>query len=1367
MNKKFDILMLIAVLLLVSLAVWGLRSIAWNRIEKGLDAFVGALEKSIGLELEYKKAEPNFIKNLDVDGLSFYAGDAPLPVLTAGKTHISWSLLGLINEGYRNAVHTITLDDITINIDSAYNKEYERFFEWMSSGPPYGLFDNLLPRDCSINFTNLKFNFIDKDRRAEVKVESFHAAMRNDVFVFAANMGGNTSGINLSTKFSGIFHINSRHGFVSGSLPGASIVQNNATSSMSAKTWRLEFDEKTVQGSVPALAVDFGDDKTVVVSLQDIVAEFGEKGTEIKTENLLIKGNDKLKGITLNAGNVGVLLNKGDISFNTDIGINVTALQLVDESMAIPLPWKVSGHVDGTGNMQNSLLNLNADVKQLSVGNKDNGFVLNEFITRLGFSKEHNEISMRNKSGDLNASVFIDNRSQHAAVQFTKFHGENLFVTSSRRGISSLLRNLHADGNILWSRTGGKDLVEADMKNFGFSDNNGFSGYYRIEAVNNGYSITSRDAAVGKVPIENLHGDITVLGNDFTLDLSANQVNLQGYYAAETEDEGATLELSTKLTDVLLDKLYELSKLFTNYGDLSSEAQKIAENSIVNATVFISTDLAQRFTYNCSDFDLKLNDIADVSLSFSGNQSYFEVIEGDVLFGKGEKVELSGRADFANTTSIAANINYGESAYNLNGTFGNDGAFQFEGSYGLFGTIIPSASGGISGYIQTENFPLPILGDDINASLPRLDCEVNVSANNFSDWFFDINRFTLYGLEVASTKPLNIDLKGRLDTHSIDLHNLSIASDGYESISGSLLLDYAEQDTESLQLNVSLQDSSGNEALQIDAKRNADSSIEAKVDAGQFRLDRFVKTMGLSTVTTNATIHWKDEKDFSLVANGINYREAASAGRQALGFSGNVVLNQDSFIADTVTVSYAEMQSSIARIELYRNEAIINLINAHFTTPMMASRLAFDFTGSGRLASFASWSEFSEALNDVEAELLVRNAAFSTLQADKSFRISFNKHNDSISVQGGPDNVLTFLREGDGQFTGELKQPSYIRGAAHGYIDLNSIDAEVSNFELENELIRLLLPDTSPVIFTGGYYHADLVRVLGALGDPILNADTVIAHDFSMNLPLFLQSALGPVSFAGRMQDNELSINPVTVPVGSGAGLVSGTLNFSRWVPEIINLDISAAEATALPAQFSVNGIIARGEAWGDLQFNMSSDEIQTGGELWLQNTDINLDLDTLSTSMSKEKQMSGRTLSTDFRIHSGRHVSFTYPNEDMPVIQATAALGNTLLVRFDEASGALRLIGDIRLLSGEIYYFQRSFFIRSGTLSFNETELQVNPRLSVRAEMRDIFEGQTVIISMIADNAPLFNLQPRFESNPALSQVEILSLMGQSVMGS
>jgi hypothetical protein len=110
--------------------------------------------------------------------------------------------------------------------------------------------------------------------------------------------------------------------------------------------------------------------------------------------------------------------------------------------------------------------------------------------------------------------------------------------------------------------------------------------------------------------------------------------------------------------------------------------------------------------------------------------------------------------------------------------------------------------------------------------------------------------------------------------------------------------------------------------------------------------------------------------------------------------------------------------------------------------------------------------------------------------------------------------------------------------------------------------------------------------------------------------------------------------------------------------------------------------------------------------------------------------------------------------------------MGTGIHVTSDSMARRFTINGDVRLRSGEIFYLERNFYIREGTLFFRENEVAFDPRISVRAEIRDQAEIGPVIISMIIDNAPLRSFTPRFVSTPPLSQMEIYSLLGQYPQG-
>jgi hypothetical protein len=120
-----------------------------------------------------------------------------------------------------------------------------------------------------------------------------------------------------------------------------------------------------------------------------------------------------------------------------------------------------------------------------------------------------------------------------------------------------------------------------------------------------------------------------------------------------------------------------------------------------------------------------------------------------------------------------------------------------------------------------------------------------------------------------------------------------------------------------------------------------------------------------------------------------------------------------------------------------------------------------------------------------------------------------------------------------------------------------------------------------------------------------------------------------------------------------------------------------------------------------------------------------------------------------------------------MPVIRGYPEVGSLITIVSDTASGHFALKGRVGLRGGEVFYFQRNFYIREGMLVFNENEITMDPHIALRAEIRDRTEQGPVTIALVIDEAPISSFTPRFESEPPLSLAEILTVLGQNVTGS
>jgi hypothetical protein len=411
-----------------------------------------------------------------------------------------------------------------------------------------------------------------------------------------------------------------------------------------------------------------------------------------------------------------------------------------------------------------------------------------------------------------------------------------------------------------------------------------------------------------------------------------------------------------------------------------------------------------------------------------------------------------------------------------------------------------------------------------------------------------------------------------------------------------------------------------------------------------------------------------------------------------------------------------------------------------------------------------SWLSAGKALESLSGVIHVSQARFGALEADEPFDFVFSRTGDTFSLSGGPKDMIRFRLDGNGSFYAGLSAPSPVRGTISGVLASKNIDARCPDLYVDLPALWRIIPPNSEVALTSGYASGS-IEIRGALGDPEFFG-AIKGTSVGIRVINYLSRDIRPAPFTAVFEGNEINWGPVPARVGNGAGTAGGWFIFDRWIPSTFLIDISVPEETPIPYSFDIAGFIASGDAAGDLRLSMADMVFSISGDLTAQDTEMGLNMDRILSLRSEEAVPRRFFTLADIRITTGKKVEFIWPAAGFPIIQAYANIGTKVEITADTASRRFSVNSDINIRSGELYYFERSFYIRSGTITLRENELRVEPRITARAEVRDRTDDGPVTISLIADNVPLFNFTARFESSPPLSQIEIFSLLGQTITG-
>ncbi len=366
-----------------------------------------------------------------------------------------------------------------------------------------------------------------------------------------------------------------------------------------------------------------------------------------------------------------------------------------------------------------------------------------------------------------------------------------------------------------------------------------------------------------------------------------------------------------------------------------------------------------------------------------------------------------------------------------------------------------------------------------------------------------------------------------------------------------------------------------------------------------------------------------------------------------------------------------------------------------------------------------------------------------------------------VRVDGGPDDSIQATIDIDGEFTLSLSEPLPFSVDAEGQISATEIEANLTRVSLDVERVPELF-DLGDFKIVAGQAEGSL-RMTGPIFDPDLFG-TLTAHGVEARLVLF-PDTIGPADGHIVFSEKEMRVQPLRTPVGQASADFEGVFLISRWDLEQFELNIETVGTPGPHVDFDFGGVHVDGYGRGPFSIVGTGSDVRLFGEIVAHNTTV-----TLSEVDEADAEPPGPDddgLIVDLAIEAGRGVEFLWPTTAFPILRAVARPGDQLRIGADTLQQTFQIVGDIGVQGGELFYFDRSFIVREGMIRFNETEDNVDPRLTVRAETRDVGPDGPVRISLVADESRFSELTVRVVSDPPLPEEEVLAMLGTGVFTS
>jgi hypothetical protein len=1283
------------------------------------DDLITRLERQVDRKIRYSAISPSFFGSFDVRNVSIMGHDEH-PVLTMSRFSVAYSLLDLLR-GRVQAIHTVRIDTPFVDLNTARDHDLIELLKNLSNNGEGGSQQHVtaqFPAKLMVRIRNGKCLVFDgRDRfgldALNLNVEIAGRRMildgRWDIGITIDTLIGEPVSLYAATRVSGSCRTDMEEGEAVLSVPA--ITGDARSANPIAFGFALEDNVLRVGKMPDNLPFDF--------SLAYWLDE-GKIDARLECADFRLRELFSFSGGLEGARQLLDIASSGEASFERgddgSLGYAVNlAGRVTDARLSHPQTRVASYEINAQGDEQYAHVNtLRFSFPAAEEGADAFFFGDLRFSGGIGLDPVAPDgiLSLRNfsRSGKngLNADIAISTRDSPRDHTREGVYGREITVSCDALNWGSA--GLSAFNALLQPA---ENDLGFTISAWGFTD---------METAPNGSP--RPDRSLGRA------GSLSLEGN-----IRSPSRRIEAYLSLDSFSAG---------------DLAGMTLPFAKNTSVPVPLRGMLDNTIITTEISFATDFTH-IAYNAPRFDIsnRAGRGFTAFASLSGTERSFELSGGRFTWGE-DTLLLLGKAEFANSADLRflINIYYRDLDYYVEGDVLDGKSVNIQGSYGL-NVNLRASGNGFTGSMHAERFPAPFLGQPAFCSF-----SARLRYDSGASWSMNLEQFEL--ANIAGPAGLaQIRVSGSADQNGADFPVLYYRDSlgplsgragvswesGYSAINGTAIVG---DGTENYQAGCSF----------------VDNRYNLVFSGSSMRLDRVFR--GVKAVANgDLRLSWDSSASFRAEAN--LYSVTGKLYGQELGAAAHAVLENGGLSARG-TFSFAGIQGEIPYFLINGEEGMAE-------TRAAIQGLAGDKPIEGSLLltadfkPFQSWFNIKEILNGVSGKVHVDRYRYGIGGQVQVFDIDFSRSRGAFAVSGGPRNMIRFQMDQDGSFYGGLSSPFPVRGTIIGTIDKRTISATCGDLYVDLGELFNLLPESPQFYLTGGYVNAS-VDIKGSLTDPEFFG-SARATSVRVKIPGFVREELRPIPFNIVIDGNEIRFGPTAVAVGNGAGAVNGLFFFDRWIPNTFSIDITVPRETPIPYGFDISGFVARGDTAGNLNVSMENLTFDVSGELYANNTEMGINHDEMagpgSAGLFSQTKI---PFVVNLTVSTGPVVEFYYPSSRLPILRANPDIGTRLRVTADSLAQQYSLTSDIRIRSGEIFYFERSFYIRSGTLVFRENELRFAPRLTARAEIRDRTEDGPVTISMIVDNAPLLSFTARFESTPSLSQMEILALLGQNIAG-
>ncbi len=796
---------------------------------------------------------------------------------------------------------------------------------------------------------------------------------------------------------------------------------------------------------------------------------------------------------------------------------------------------------------------------------------------------------------------------------------------------------------------------------------------------------------------------------------------------------------------------------------------------IFSFDAFFSTDFST-FSYSLPYAIIANTQRDDEFLLFSanGNESLFQIPTLDMLIA-GQSIQAEASGDLGDNDSeifFNSSIYFNSLPYTFSGVYIPSEYLTVSGDYNF--NLGLEFIDGLRFVATSQTQSLPI---SINDTLLSLSFDSDLTYNSPTDWIANIINFNVENISSTNILRPSLLVAGNISpngaffeqvAYSDDLSSLAgVLATSWNidnSVLGNVTFNLSLEDTfssEKYELNLEAFNLSGSSFSDNDFLENMFFSADALIqDSPSGRFANFQT----ETNTINARLTAQGSlanPSASLVVDNSSFQ----LGSYASEFSGSISLEDYAITANDVNIEYGEVG-----FQNLNGSVSLKDFNGNIDGFVFGSLSESSYFAEKTFASPIQITLESPLVSEqipLSERLFNLNVVFEEITSPflpplKDYTIELVRTPGRFDLSAGINSEVTGYFLDSGEINLIASEGFFVTFEAFGIYDNNELTLVLDNIFADAQDFSKLVD--LPVFSLHSGIATGTGTLTGPLSDLQINA-SLHGTNMEISVPDYVNERLICADMPVTVSQNVFSTeNALFVSQETQAEVnLSVALSMEQLEFTYISLDIETLNNEYVLGRYGMPYGTFEGFAETDLELYITPDLVEVKGDINTKEVEAII---TIIPSDSAVVEFGGDVI-VDLFITVENQSQLYLPSKTNPIIRGLVSQEEPLIIQMNTQYGTSLISGNFTMRGGEILYLNRTFFAREASAEFYDSIETFDPRLTASAEIRERDEnGDTVRILLSVENQPLSQLDPSFESVPAMSEQEIMTLLGQIIIG-